>query len=261
MTGAAPVLVFDSGVGGLSVARRIRALLPTLPIVYAADDAAFPYGDLTEPVLVERCRSLIGDLAAVHGPRAVVVACNTASTLVLPPLRAALTIPVVGTVPAIKPAAQLTRTGLVSVLATPGTVKRDYTFDLIHRFAPDTAITLVGARHLARLAEDTLAGAPLDEAALRREIAPCFVEKNGARTDVVVLACTHFPLLVDALRRIAPWPVTWLDPAPAIARRLAEVLGEKGACGPAPADGTPVDLALASSGRDLTWLTARFSDR
>ncbi|GGE84467.1 glutamate racemase [Stappia taiwanensis] len=261
MTGAAPVLVFDSGVGGLSVVRRIRALLPSLPIVYAADDVAFPYGDLAEPVLVERCRSLIGDLVAAHDPRAVVIACNTASTLVLSPLRAALTIPVVGTVPAIKPAAQVTRTGLVSVLATPGTVKRDYTFDLIRRFAPDTAITLVGARHLAGLAERFLAGEPLDEAALLREIAPCFVEKDGARTDVVVLACTHFPLLEDALRRIAPWPVTWLDPAPAIARRLAEVLGEEGACGPASADGTPVDLALASSGRDLTWLTARFSDR
>ena len=223
--GEAPVLVFDSGVGGVSVARAVRAALPGLPILYCADLAAFPYGDWDPAELTRHCVELVRDLAATHRPRAVVVACNTASTLILPPLRTALDIPVVGTVPAIKPAAELTRSGIVAVLATPGTVRRDYTFDLIERFASDVAVTLVGSRGLARVAEDRIRGRGVSREALLAEVAPCFVEKEGRRTDVVVLACTHYPLLLPDLREIAPWPVTWIDPAPAIARRLAGVLG------------------------------------
>jgi glutamate racemase len=223
--GEAPVLVFDSGVGGVSVARAVRRALPGLPILYCADLAAFPYGGWDPDALTRHCVDLVRDLVAVHRPRALVVACNTASTLILPPLREVLDIPVVGTVPAIKPAAELTRSGIVSVLATPGTVRRDYTFDLIERFASDVAVTLVGSRELARLAEDQIQGRDVSREQLLAEIAPCFVEKEGRRTDVVVLACTHYPLLLPLLREIAPWPVTWIDPAPAIARRLADVLG------------------------------------
>ncbi len=243
MSDGRPVLVLDSGVGGLTVAREIRKLLPGLPLVYAADDAAFPYGDWDEGALREHIVALARTLVAEHDPQALVIACNTASTLVLPPLRAGLTIPVVGTVPAIKPAAEQTRSGHVSVLATPGTVKRDYTFDLIAQFAPEVAVTLVGARHLARLAEDKLAGRPLDRELLAREIAPCFREKDGRRTDVVVLACTHFPFLIDAFHAAAPWSVTWIDPAPAIARRLASLISAE--AGPAGR----FDRALYTSGR------------
>lgn len=254
---AGPVLVFDSGVGGLSVARAIRAELPGLAIRYVADLAGFPYGDWDPQRLTSHCVALIGDLARAQPPCAVVIACNTASTLILPPLRAALDVPVVGTVPAIKPAAASTRTGVVAVLATPGTVRRDYTFDLIAQFAPDVAITLVGARRLARLAEEHMAGHPPDPAALAAEIAPCFVEKNGRRTDVIVLACTHYPLLLPELQAVAPWPVAWIDPAPAIARRLAGVLGP--VAGAAASGSAPrvADSVVSTDGRDLAELFVR----
>lgn len=251
MAEPAPVLVFDSGIGGITVAREIRRLMPGLPLVYAADDAGFPYGAWEAEALTRHCTDVVVRLAGELRPAAVVIACNTASTLVLPPLRAALACPVVGTVPAIKPAAERTRSGLVSVLATPGTVTRDYTFDLIRRFAPDVAITLVGARHLAGLAEEALLRGWLDRAALAAEIAPCFVEKDGRRTDVVVLACTHFPLLAPHMAQIAPWPVDWLDPAPAIARRLRDVLVASGAATGEGCAAAPVRV-LATSGADLT---------
>ncbi|SDU23618.1 glutamate racemase [Stappia sp. ES.058] len=254
---APPVLVFDSGAGGMSVARQIRCLLPWLPVCFVADDAGFPYGDWPEEALTAHCVELLARLVDELRPCAVVIACNTASTLVLAPLRARVSIPVVGTVPAIKPAAERSRSGLVTVLATPATVIRDYTFDLIRRFAPDTAITLVGARRLAGLAEDLVAGREVDLSVLAEEIAPCFVEKNGARTDVVVLACTHYPLLLPQLMKVAPWEVDWLDPAPAIARRLANVLGEAamfpqaGAALPAGAD-----RVIATTGTDMSRLLA-----
>ena len=219
-----PVLVFDSGIGGLSVLRHVRAGQPDLDLVYVADHAGFSYSDWAEADLVGHVVELMGRLIETHDPRAVVIACNTASTLVLPALREQFRVPFVGTVPAIKPAARETRSGFVSVLATPGTVKRDYTFELIRQFAPDIAITLVGARGLSHLAERVLAGEDVPEAAIRAEIAPAFVERDGVRTDTVVLACTHYPFLQGAFERIAPWPVTWIDPAPAIARRLSTLI-------------------------------------
>lgn len=258
MAEPAPVLVFDSGIGGLTVAREIRRLMPGLPLVYAADDAGFPYGAWQAEALTRHCTGVVTRLAGALRPAAVVIACNTASTLVLPPLRAALDIPIVGTVPAIKPAAERTRSGLVSVLATPGTVTRDYTFDLIHRFAPDVAVTLVGARRLAGLAEEALLRGRLDADLLAAELAPCFVEKGGRRTDVVVLACTHFPLLAERMAEIAPWPVDWLDPAPAIARRLRDVLLASGATTGEGLLAAPVRM-LATSGADLSAALALLS--
>jgi glutamate racemase len=221
-----PVLVFDSGIGGLSVVRAIREKLPRARLVYVADDAAFPYGDWEEAALREHIVTLMSDLIARHRPVAVVIACNTASTLVLPPLRERHQVPFVGTVPAIKPAAEQTESGIVAVLATPGTMKRDYTRDLIHSFAADCHVRLVGAPDLARLAEARIRGESVDRAAIAAQIAPCFVELDGRRTDIVVLACTHYPFLTDILAELAPWPVTWLDPAPAIARRLTAVVDE-----------------------------------
>ena len=161
------------------------------------------------------------------------IPCNTASTLALGDLRAAYpATPFVGTVPAIKPAAERTRSGLVSVLATPGTVKRAYTRDLIQSFAAQCHVRLVGSQNLARMAEDYIRGEALADEAVLAEIAPCFVEMDGRRTDIVVLACTHYPFLANIFRRLAPWPVDWLDPAEAIARRALSLLK------PLPADGT-----------------------
>ncbi|WP_349371154.1 glutamate racemase [Salinarimonas sp.] len=219
------LLVFDSGLGGLTVLAAIRKARPDADVLYLADDAFFPYGALPEQALVARVLGVMAEAIPAARPDAVVIACNTASTLVLPPLRAAFEVPFVGTVPAIKPAAAASHTKRISVLATPGTVARDYTRALIAEHAGDCRVTLVGAPGLAALAEAALSGAPAPDTAIAAEIAPCFVADEAARTDAVVLACTHYPLLVERLHRLAPWPVAWLDPAPAIARRVVSLLG------------------------------------
>jgi glutamate racemase len=161
-------------------------------------------------------------------PDAIVIACNTASTLVLPHLRAVFPkTPFIGTVPAIKPAAAHSRSHMISVLATPGTVARDYTRDLVRTYAAHCEVTLVGSTDLASFAEAFMKGEGFSEEVIRREIEPCFVEANGRRTDCVVLACTHYPLLLSQFEQLAPWSVQWIDPAPAIARRTDHVLREE----------------------------------
>jgi glutamate racemase len=246
------ILVFDSGIGGLSVAREIRAVRPDAEIVYVADDAGFPYGDWEEGALTRRIVDLAGRLVAEHRPDIFVVACNTAATLVLPHLRAALPVPFVGTVPAIKPAATTTRSKLISVLATPGTVHRDYTRALIDTYASHIEVTLVGSTRLARIAEDHLSGRPVDDAAILAEIKPCFRRHGGRRTDRIVLGCTHYPFLIDHFRRLAPWEVEWIDPAPAIARRVVQLLG------PASAGAnTGAGRAIFTSGKPPTAALAK----
>jgi glutamate racemase len=218
------ILVFDSGLGGLTVYREVARVRPDARFVYAADDALFPYGAIDEDRLIARALELMAQLIAAHRPDLVVIACNTASTIVLPSLRARLDVPFVGTVPAIKPACAASQTRRVSVLGTEATVKREYTRALIREFAGDCQVTLVGSGRLAALAEAALAGDAVDDAAIATEIAPCFVD-DGARTDTVVLACTHYPLLADRFMRLAPWPVNFIDPAPAIARRVVDLIG------------------------------------
>lgn len=233
------ILVFDSGLGGLTVHRELVRARPDARFVYCADDAAFPYGGLSEDHLVARILAVMERLITVHRPDCVVIACNTASTLVLPHLRARFDLPFVGTVPAIKPACERSASRMVSVLATPGTVARDYTKALVAEYGVGCAVTLVGSPRLAGLAEATMRGEPADTGAIAAEIAPCFVETNGRRTDAVALACTHYPLLVDTFRALAPWPVEWIDPAPAIARRLTQILG------PARSEAATPQAALA----------------
>ena len=228
MAVAPHILVFDSGVGGLTVLAAVRRMLPEARLTYVADNAGFPYGAWEEEALVAHIVALFERLIGAHSPDICVIACNTASTLVLPHLRARFAAPFVGTVPAIKPAAERTKSGLISVLATPGTVRRDYTNGLIRDFAGHARVMLVGSKHLAGLAEAKLAGAEVDRDLVAREIAPAFHEEAGRRTDHVVLACTHYPLLLDELVAAAPWPVEWVDPAQAIARRVAQVLGQGG---------------------------------
>ncbi|MCB1503034.1 MAG: glutamate racemase [Bauldia sp.] len=223
------LLVFDSGVGGLSVASEIRRALAQAEMIYVADDAGFPYGEWEDAALTERVVALVTELIGRYRPDSVVIACNTASTLVLPPLRARFEVPFVGTVPAIKPAAERTRSGVVAVLGTYGTIRRDYTRALIEQFAKDCHVRLVGSGNLAPLAEQHMRGEPVEDAAILAEIAPAFVAIDGRRTDIVSLACTHFPFLLPQFERLAPWPVDWIDPAPAIARRVATVVGEAAA--------------------------------
>jgi glutamate racemase len=244
------ILVFDSGIGGLTVLREARVLMPGRRFVYVADDAGFPYGDWEEDALRRRIVELFGALLARHRPQIAVIACNTASTLAIDALRAAYPRDTfVGTVPAIKPAAERTRSGLVSVLATPGTVQRQYTRDLIRQYASKCRVHLVGSRRLAGLAETYMREGFVDEEMVRAEIAPCFVEEEGRRTDIVVLACTHYPFLVNRMRKTAPWPVDWIDTSEAIARRALSLLSgserpEKGDDIAVFTSGTP-DPALA----------------
>ena len=187
------ILVFDSGLGGLTVFREVAKARPDASYVYVADDAFFPYGSHGEDELVARVGALTGELLAAHRPDLVVIACNTASTLVLPHLRTRFSVPFVGTVPAIKPACAISRTKRVAVLGTEATVSREYTRALIRDFANGSDVVLVGSARLARFAEDELNGTPIADELIARELAPCFVDADGRRTDTVVLACTHYP--------------------------------------------------------------------
>lgn len=253
MMRAPTILVFDSGVGGLTVHAEIARARPDARLIYAADDAAFPYGALSEKQLRERVAIVMERLIARVAPDIVVVACNTASTIVLPTLRQRFAMPFVGTVPAIKPAAALSRSGVIAVLATPGTVARDYTRDLIESYAQSCDVLLVGSTQLASLAEARLRGEAIADAAIVAEIAPCFVERaradgSIARTDVIALSCTHYPFLRDRFEALAPWPVAFVDPAPAIARRVVQLIGAPYANAPDQDAG----LALFTSGAAVT---------
>jgi glutamate racemase len=251
---APTILVFDSGLGGLTVFREIVKLRPGARYVYVADDAYFPYGQHTEDEIIARVVPLIGDLIGRHAPDLVVIACNTASTLVMAHLRATYAVPFVGTVPAIKPACAASKTRRVSVLGTRGTVRREYTKRLIADFAQGCDVTLVGAEHLASLAEAVLRGETISDDAIAAEIAPCFLD-GEARTDAVVLACTHYPLLLDRLTALAPWRVDWIDPAPAIARRVGDLIGAANGSG-----SLPMSEFILTSGQQPSPVLARALD-
>ncbi|MBC7770142.1 MAG: glutamate racemase [Phycisphaerales bacterium] len=218
------VLVFDSGVGGLSVFDAIAASGHALELDYAADNAWLPYGLKSDSELRARVPALLQRLVDQWAPDAVVVACNTASTIALDAVRAQLSVPVVGVVPPIKPAAALTRTGVIGLLATPATVRRAYTNDLIAQFAPDKSVVRFGSAALVEAAERKLRGAPQDPAAIAEAMEGLFGAPGGAEIDVIALACTHFPLLTAELAAAAPRPIVWLDSGEAIARRVANVL-------------------------------------
>jgi glutamate racemase len=222
---APTILVFDSGLGGLTVFREIAKTRPDARYIYIADDAFFPYGGHSEAKLVDRVCALMGELIATHCPDIVVLACNTASTLVLPQLRLRFAVPFVGTVPAIKPACARSRSKRVTVLGTQATVSREYTRALIRDFSNGSEVALVGSAHLAQFAEAELHGLPVADRLITQEIAPCFRNDGERRTDTIVLACTHYPLLLERLEQLAPWPVAFIDPAGAIARRVADLSG------------------------------------
>ena len=255
------ILVFDSGLGGLTVLREIVQARPDAHYVYVADDAFFPYGHHGEDEIVARVVPLIGELISAHRPNLVVIACNTASTLVMSHLRERYGVPFVGTVPAIKPACATSKTKRVSVLGTRGTVQREYTKGLIRDFAQGCEVTLVGSAELASLAETALGGGVVGDAEILAELRPCFVgaDDSATRTDAIVLACTHYPLLLDRMARLAPWPVEWIDPAPAIARRVTSLLdGPRG-----KTDDVPARMIFTSGRRHplSAALTAFFGGR
>lgn len=217
MDSSAPILFFDSGVGGLSVLAPARLLLPKAPIIYAADSAGFPYGNKSEEELAARVPALLGRLVERYRPRLAVIACNTASTIALDQARAALELPIVGTVPAIKPAAELSRTRVIGVLGTEATVRQPYVDNLARDFAADCTIVRHGSTELVALAEAKLAGETIDQDDVAAAVRPL---AEVANLDIMVLACTHFPLLAEELGLALPG-VRFVDGGAGIARRIA----------------------------------------
>ncbi|AXF78540.1 glutamate racemase [Erwinia tracheiphila] len=216
------VLVFDSGVGGLSVYDEIRKLLPDLHYIYAFDNVAFPYGEKTETFIVSRVIEIVTAITRHHSLALVVIACNSASTVTLPALRECFDFPVVGVVPAIKPAARLTRNGKVGLLATRGTVKRAYTHDLVARFASECKTEMLGSSEMVEMAEAKLQGHPVSLEDVKRILRPWLCMKEPP--DTVVLGCTHFPLLNEELQQVLPPGTRLIDSGAAIARRTAWLL-------------------------------------
>lgn len=219
------MLVMDSGLGGLSVVRALRAARPGVVLTYLADTGGFPYGSRAASELTARAIGLIRTLATVTPPSTVVLACNTLSTLCLDQLRAAFAYPFVGTVPAVKVAAAQTQTKRFTLLATPNTAQSSYSEGLIEEFAAGCRVDCYGAPNLANFAEQMLLGSEIDVARLAAEIAPVFHDDAHGRTDAVVLGCTHYPLILDPLKAAAPWPVAWVDSGEAIARRALTFAG------------------------------------
>jgi glutamate racemase len=239
----APILFFDSGVGGLSVLRPTLALIPNAPIVYAADSAGFPYGTRTEAEIASRVPALLGRLVERFDPRLAVIACNTASTIALDHVRTALALPVVGTVPAIKPAAEMSKSRVIGVLGTEATVRQPYVDDLSARFAADCTIVRHGSPALVDLAEAKLAGEEVAIEAVRAAVQPMF-DAGGERIDTIVLACTHFPLLEEELRSAFP-DIGYVHGADGIARRIAWLTREQ----PWPASPVPGLMLFTGSTR------------
>ena len=256
-----PFLLFDSGVGGLSVLDAVRARLPRAPIVYVADNGGFPYGTKTEAEIAARVPALLGRLAERYRPRLIVIACNTASTIALAAVRAALDLPIVGTVPAIKPAAERSRTRAIGVLGTDATVRQPYVDDLSARFAADCLVLRHGSAALVELAEASLRGNPTPDSAYADALGGLLDQPGGDRIDTVVLACTHFPLVADRLAAIAPRPLAFVDGADGIARRVAHLTS--GQDWPAdPVEGLALFTAPVDMSEDLhNSLAVRGLDR
>jgi glutamate racemase len=243
MASARPLLIFDSGVGGLSVLGPVRALLRAAPIVYVADSAFYPYGTREPGEIEARVPALLARLAGRFDPELIVIACNTASTIALDPVRAALDRPIVGTVPAIKPAALLSRTRTIGVLGTDATVRQPYVDRLAAEFAADCLVIRHGSAELVDLAEAKLRGESADAAAYRRILDALFDRPGGEDIDTIVLACTHFSLVEEELAAAARRPVSFVDGAEGIARRAAWLM--RGRSWPEPA---PEGLALFTGG-------------
>lgn len=227
-----PILVFDSGVGGLSVLAHIRSALPQAGIVYAADNARYPYGTKSEAEIAARVPAILGRLAERYRPRLIVIACNTASTIALAHVRSALDLQVVGTVPAIKPAALASKTRVIGVLGTEATVRQSYVDRLVAEFASDCVVIRHGSAELVDIAEGKLRGIAVDPLRIAGIMAGLYSQRDGDRIDTVTLSCTHFPLLADEIVASSPAGVALVDSGAGIARRTAFLTQGQGWAGP-----------------------------
>lgn len=248
-------LVFDSGVGGLTIADELRKAAPDWIVDYAADSGFFPYGVKADAELRERLPALCATLVNVAKPDVLVIACNTASTLSIDDIRAQVKVPVVGTVPAIKPAAEQTKTGVIGILATPGTVRRAYLDELERQFAAGKTVIRRGTAGLVDMAERAVRGQPIDQEQVAYAVRPMFDPPDGPRIDIVVLACTHFPLIRDAIAAACPPGVRLIDTGEAVARQAIRVAPKT----PRPA-GSPIAYVTggAANKAAMTPAFARF---
>ena len=244
------ILAADSGLGGLTIAAEIRKALPQARLAYLCDNAFFPYGTRPDADLLAHFLGVMNRAIERVRPDLIVTACNTISTICLPQLRAATTIPVVGVVPAIKPAAQQSRRKVIGLLATPATIDRPYTDDLIRSYAAACTVLKIGSAELVEIAEAKLLGEPVDRDRVQRILASFFDRPAETQPDVVVLACTHFPLLRAELEALGPSGVAWIDSGAAVARRVVDVLP------PPRARGLDADLALTSAASDAAMRRA-----
>jgi glutamate racemase len=251
---AAPILLFDSGVGGLTVLDALRCELPDAPVIYAADNAGLPYGTKSEAQIAARVSGLLGRMTERLRPRLVCIACNTASTIALASVREVLEVPIVGTVPAIKPAAAMTQTGVIGLLGTQATIRQAYVDRLEHEFAQDKRLIRHGAPELVEAAEARLRGQPVDPRLIQRAVDGLRMQPDGDRIDTVVLACTHFPLLTQELGDLLG-SVQFIDGAAGIARRVAYLTAGQGFFRKAP------DMALFTSAEDIDALSPALAQR
>ena len=217
------VLIFDSGVGGLSVYEQIVKYNPTIKCHYLFDNAYFPYGELPRELLINRLTQLLANFMQLHPADLIVIACNSASTVALDALRQHFTIPIVGVVPAIKPATLITVNNVIGLLATPGTIERAYTDTLISQFAADKTVLRIGSTQLVKLAEDKLIGKELDADSFKAILAP-WLKNEDNMPDTLVLGCTHFPLLKEEISACFARPVHLVDSGQAIALRVKQLL-------------------------------------
>ena len=234
MEADAPVLMFDSGVGGLTVLAELRKVLPEAPVIYAADLAGLPYGEKTEAEIAARVAGLLGRMSERFKPRLITIACNTASTIALGMVRDVLHVPIVGTVPAIKPAAALTNTGTIGLLGTAATVRQKYVDDLEREFAQGKRLLRHACPELVEAAEAKLRGETPDPAVFADAAAGLRSQPGGEAIDTVVLACTHFPLMADELRAAMGDNVQFIDGAQGIARRVVYLTQGQGFLRTAP---------------------------
>lgn len=219
------VLFFDSGVGGLSIYRAVKELNPKIEAYYLFDNECFPYGDKSDDFIISRVETLIEKACSRFELSAVVVACNTASTIALPELRGNISIPIVGVVPAIKPAAKISKNKIIGLLATPGTVSREYTKNLINTFASDCEVISVGDARLAKIAEQRLSTGYVHEPSIKEIISPFLQRSKDRQPDTVVLGCTHYPFVKDVLQKFMP-NCRFVDSGEAIGRRVKTVISE-----------------------------------
>jgi glutamate racemase len=220
-----PLLFLDTGMGGLSVFAKVRKAIPKAPFVYVADYAGMPYGEKSEMEVATRVCALLGRLSEIYSPRLIVIACNTASVIALSHARAVLGVPIVGTVPAIKPAALASKTGVFGLLGTKATIRQPYVDRLQQEFANDMVMLRHAAPALVYVAEAKLRGEEPDMQICRDAVAGLILQPGGDKLDAMVLGCTHFPLVEAELAKAAvelghPCNIRFIDGSDGIARRV-----------------------------------------